>query len=128
MAQGIVLEVESSLRLFDGHAKLTAAIRHGRARSRLPRHASASRPRALAARLFARSEAQGRPVRACISTCGAARARRRDLPLFLLDWPEKTLARLTDLGVLRLRDMLELPREGIARRFGAARSWHRSTG
>src|SRR3954469_15344781 len=28
-AQGIVLEVESSLRLFDGHAKLTAAIRQG---------------------------------------------------------------------------------------------------
>jgi len=44
--------------------------------------------------------------------------RLSDLPLFLLDWPEKTLARLTDLGVLRLRDMLELPHEGIAKRFG----------
>jgi protein ImuB len=28
------------------------------------------------------------------------------------------LARLTDLGVLRLRDLLELPGEGMARRFG----------
>src|ERR1700694_789776 len=28
-AQGILLEVESSLKLFDGHAKLTAAIQRG---------------------------------------------------------------------------------------------------
>ena len=38
--------------------------------------------------------------------------------LFLLDWPAETLAHLTDLGVLRLRDMLDLPIEGVTRRFG----------
>jgi protein ImuB len=37
-----------------------------------------------------------------------------------MDWPQETLARLADLGVLRLRDILELPSEGIARRFSPA--------
>jgi len=74
-------------------------------------------PTPLAARLFARAEAQGRPARACTAVA-VLKERVADLPLFLLLWPEKTLAWLTDLGVLRLRDVLELPAEGVARRFG----------
>lgn len=114
--QGVVLEVEASLRLFDGHAKLAAAIRQG-VRDLGFRAAMGIAPTALAAKLFARSQAQGRPVRACL-TPPELRERLADLPLFLLDWPEKTLAHLTDLGVLRLRDMLDLPAEGISKRFG----------
>jgi protein ImuB len=115
-AQGIVLEVESCLRLFDGHAKLTAAIKRG-VRD-LGFHATLGvAPTPLAARLFARAEAQGRQVRSCL-VLEDLRERLDDLPLFLLDWDEKTLARLTDLGVLRLRDLLDLPGEGVARRFG----------
>jgi protein ImuB len=115
-AQGIVLEVKSCLRLFDGHAKLTAAIKRG-VRD-LGFHATLGvAPTPLAARLFARAEAQGRQVRSCL-LLEDLRERLDDLPLFLLDWDEKTLARLTDLGVLRLRDLLDLPGEGIARRFG----------
>jgi protein ImuB len=115
-AQGVVLEVEASLRLFDGHAKLTAAIQRGVCD--LGFHAALGvAPTPLAARLFARSQAQGRTVRSCLAA-GDLRERLSELPLFLLDWPEKTLARLTDLGVLRLRDLLELPAEGVARRFG----------
>jgi len=114
--QGIALEVESCLRLFDGHAKLTAAIARG-VRT-LGFHAALGvAPTPLAARVFARAEAQGRAVRACL-TLAELPQRVAELPLFLLDWPAKTLARLTDLGVLRLRDMLELPAEGVARRFG----------
>ena len=113
---GIVLEVESSLRLFEGHARLTAAIQRGI--RDLGFHATVGvAPTPLAARLFARAEAQGRAVRSCLAL-DELRERLSELPLFLLDWPEKTLAWLTDLGVLRLRDMLELPAEGIARRFG----------
>jgi protein ImuB len=56
-------------------------------------------------------------VRGCVAPADL-RERLADLPLFLLDWPGNTLARLADLGVLRLRDMLELPAEGIAKRFG----------
>ncbi|HXN16576.1 MAG TPA: DNA polymerase Y family protein [Usitatibacter sp.] len=114
--QSLVLEVEASLRLFSGHARLTAAIRRG-VRDLGFQATLGIAPTPLAARLFARAEARGLRVRACLAL-PELRERLEDLPLFLLDWPEKTLARLTDLGVLRLRDVLTLPAEGIARRFG----------
>jgi protein ImuB len=114
--QGIVLEVSGSVRLFNGHAKLTAAIKRG-VRALGLRAALGIAPTPLAARLFARAEARGLQVRGCLALPDL-RERLADLPLFLLDWPDKTLAHLTDLGVLRLRDILELPAEGIARRFG----------
>lgn len=114
--QGIALEVESCLRLFEGHAKLTAALQRG-VRELGFNATLGVAPTVLAARLFARAEAQGRAIRACLAL-GELRDRLADLPLFLLDWPEKSLAHLTDLGMLRLRDIIELPREGIARRFG----------
>ena len=114
--QGVALEVGACLRLFDGHAKLTGAIKRGV--RELGFHAAVGiAPTPLAARLFARAEAHGLQVRSCLVP-GELRERVADLPLFLLDWPAKTLASLADLGVLRLRDMLELPAEGIARRFG----------
>lgn len=114
--QGIVLEIESCMRLFGGHAKMTAAILRG-VRDLGFNATLGVAPTPLASRLFARAEAKGRAVRACLSLADLP-GRIADLPLFLLDWPEKTLARLTDLGVLRVRDILELPAEGIARRFG----------
>lgn len=114
--EGIALEVEACLRLFDGHARLTVAIKRGV--RELGLHATLGvAPTPLAARLFARAEARGLPVRSCVALA-SLRERLADLPLFLLDWPEKTLARLADLGVLRLRDMFDLPAEGVARRFG----------
>ena len=121
-AQGIALEVESSLRLFNGHARLVAAIRRG-VRNLGLRAALGIAPTPLAARLFAKAEARAIPVRSCTDV-GALRERAGDLPLFLLDWPAETLAHLTDLGVLRLRDILELPVEGIARRFGPQAAIH----
>src|SRR5688572_12721055 len=114
--QGIVLEVEPSLKLFDGHAKLTSAIRRGIHALGFQATLGVA-PTPLAARLFARAEARGLQVRSCVEL-SALRERLADLPLFLLHWPEQTLARLTDLGVLRIRDILELPAEGIAKRFG----------
>jgi protein ImuB len=115
-AQGILLEIESCLRLFNGHAQLTAAILRGI--RNLGFHAAIGvAPTPLAARIIARAEAQGLQVRSCL-TVEELRSRLAELPLFLFDWPEATLARLTDLGVLRVKDVLELPAEGIARRFG----------
>jgi protein ImuB len=115
-SQGIALEVESSLRLFDGHARLTAAIRQG-VRD-LGFHALLGiAPTALAARVFARAEARGLAVRSCLALEQLAE-RLAELPLFLLDWPARRLAHLADLGVLRLRDALALPGDGVARRFG----------
>jgi len=115
-SQGIVLEVQACLRLFGGHAPLTSAIARGvRA---LGFHAALGiAPTPLAARVIARAEAQGLQVRACLDPADL-RSRLEDLPLFLFDWPERALARLTDLGILRVKDILALPMEGIARRFG----------
>lgn len=114
--QGIALEVASCLRLFGGHAQLTSAILRGV--RELGFHAAIGiAPTPLAARLIARAESQGLQVRACLEP-EHLRARVDELPLFLFDWPEKTLARLTDLGVLRVKDILALPAAGIARRFG----------
>jgi protein ImuB len=115
-AQGIALEIEASLKLFDGHARLTAAIQRGIRDLGFQATAGVA-PTALAARLFARAEAHGRPTRSCL-TLAELRERVCDLPLFLLNWPQRILTHLTDLGVLRLRDILDLPAEGIARRFG----------
>ena len=114
--QGIVMEVGSTLRLFGGHAKLTAAVVQG-VRELGYQTALGVAPTPLAARLFARAEAQGIRVRACVNPADLP-ARLADLPLFLLEWPERTLALLADLGVLRVKDALALPREGLARRFG----------
>ena len=115
-AGGLVLEIEESLRLFGGLAKLTGAIRQGvRA---LGFHATYGvAPTPLAARLFARAEAQGVSMRACLDAVELP-ARVGELPLFLTDWPARSIALLTDLGVLRFRDVLALPRAGLAKRFG----------
>ncbi len=114
--QGVVLEVESSLKLFGGHARLTAVIRRG-VRELGFNAVFGVAPTPLAARLFARAESHGRNVRGCIAI-DELRERLADLPLFLLDWPEEALVRLTDLGLVRVRDLLQLPSEGLARRFG----------
>jgi protein ImuB len=114
--QGIVMEVESTVGLFHGHAKLTACIRQG-IRELGFRAAIGLAPTPLAARLFARAEVQGRAVRSCLALAELGE-RAGELPLFLLDLPGRTLARLTDLGLLRVRDLLELPSEGLAKRFG----------
>jgi protein ImuB len=114
--QGLLLEVEGSLRLFGGHGKIAGALRQG-LRDLGYRATFGIAPTALAARLFARAEAQGSSIRSCVAI-GELGGRIADLPLFLLDWPERTLALLADLGILRIRDILALPREGLSRRFG----------
>ena len=114
--QGVVMELGSSLKLFGGHARLTAAIRQGV--RELGYDASLGvAPTPLAARVFARAEARGKAVRGCLNL-GELSERAAELPLFLLDWPAEALARLTDLGLLRLRDLASIPAEGLARRFG----------
>lgn len=114
--QGITLEVESSLSLFHGPAKLTAAIRRGVGELGL-RATLGIAPTALAARVMARAQSRGSAIRGCLALADL-RDRLAELPVFLLDWPEKTLARLTDLGLVRMKDLLGMPAEGLARRFG----------
>jgi protein ImuB len=114
--QGIALEVGPSLKLFGGLGKLSGTVRDG-VRALGYRATLGIAPTPLAARLFARAEAQGIRVRSCVAV-GELGNRIAGLPLFLLDWPARSLALLADLGILRFRDLLALPREGLARRFG----------
>ena len=115
-ATGLVLEVEPSLRLFGGLGKLLAALRGGVRMLGLQATMGIA-PTPLAARAFARAEARGIAVRSC-TQLPQLPARLAELPLFLLDWPARTLELLADLGVVRLKDALALPRGGFSQRFG----------
>ncbi len=113
---GLVLEVESSLKLFGGLAKLLAALREGvRALGLAASFGIAPTP--LAARAFARARVRGIPVRSCMGLPDLE-GRLAELPLFLLEWPGRALELLADLGVVRMKDALALPRGGFSRRFG----------
>ena len=113
---GLVLEVAGSLKLFGGLAKLLSALRGG-VRALGLQATLGIAPAPLAARVFARAEARGIPVRSC-ATLADLPGRLADLPLFLLDWPGRTQELLADLGVLRVKDALALPRAGFSQRFG----------
>jgi protein ImuB len=115
---GLVLEVEASLRLFGGLAKLLAALREG-VRTLGFSASFGIAPTPLAARAFARARARGLPVRSC-TALPELEARLAELPLFLLEWPGRTLELLADLGVVRMKDALALPRGGFSQRFGPA--------
>ncbi len=113
---GLVLEVEASLKLFGGLGKLLAALRGGMRTLGLQATLGIA-PTPLAARAFARAEARGIAVRSC-ADMGHLPERLAELPLFLLDWPGRTLELLADLGIVRIKDALALPRGGFSQRFG----------
>ena len=113
---GIVLEISGSLRLYGGLGKLLAALRGGIRRLGFA-FTMGIAPTPLAARVFARAEVRGIPVRGCTAMADLP-TRLADLPLFLLEWPGRTQELLADLGILRARDALALPRSGFAQRFG----------
>lgn len=113
---GLVLEVASSLHLFGGLAKLLGTLRSG-VRGLGLQATLGIAPTPLAARLFARAETRGIAVRSCLRIEDLPE-RLADLPLFLLSWPGQTIELLADLGIVRLKDALALPRAGFSQRFG----------
>jgi protein ImuB len=113
---GLMLEVEASLKLFGGLAKLLSTLRGG-IRALGLQATMGIAPTPLAARAFARAESRGIPVRSCAELADLP-SRLADLPLFLLEWPGRTLELLADLGIVRVKDALALPRGGFSQRFG----------
>jgi len=99
--QAVLLEVEGSLRLFGGAARLSARLHGGVAelgfKARL-----ATGPTPRAALWLARGEAQ---------TLSA-------LPVEAMDLPPETLDLLRRVGVQTLGEVMALPRPGLALRFG----------
>lgn len=135
---GLLLEVGPSLRLFGGRQGLVSRIRPGLAA--LGFSASiATAPNPSAAWLLALNEAAGRPglsppargsdrgkpdpgsaphVDDAHTGDAQMRARLASLPIELLAAARPHLDTLESIGVRRLRDLAQLPRAGIARRFG----------
>ncbi len=109
---GLLLEIEGSLRLFAGLEPLCRHVDAGlREMGYVHRHAVA--PTALGAWLLARAgHAEAVRDRQALSRA------LRGLPLSLLELPEETLAALRGVGLRRIGDCLRLPRAALARRLG----------
>ena len=111
---GVVMEVEASLRLFGGEPALLARIRAGLdALGYAARIACA--PTAAAAWLLARWRDGARIEHASRLVAGLA-----PLPVELVASAAPHREALAAIGVRRFADLARLPRDGLARRFGPA--------
>lgn len=120
----VLLEVRGSLRLFGGVRALVEQLRtrlHAAALS--PQLALAPTP--LAALWFARAGEQ-----VALRRRDALPGRLGALPLGCTRWDARHLEALATMGVRTVGECLRLPRDGFARRFGAAalRDLERATG
>lgn len=103
---GVLLEIGGSLRLYGGHAALRDAIAAGLAQLGYEGVlAEAAWPRTARAQAVARMR-------------GAAARTLQALPLAVLEWDDATVQMLHALGLATLGDVLALPRESFAQRFG----------
>ena len=110
---GLLLEVQGSLHLFGGAARLREQLRGECQRLGLqPLIAFAPTP--LAALAAARA---GHEL--LVSDAAQLTGQLAGLPLAVLRWPEDSVARLARMGVRTVGALLRLPRAGFARRFGA---------
>jgi protein ImuB len=117
---GLLLEIKPSIRLFGGLRELCRKLRAACLAD--PAFVQPAlqpcftlAPTALAALAAARAGA-----RCFITDPAVLPARLKPLPLDVLRWPEEQNARLVAMGVRTLGDLLRLPRNGFARRFGPA--------
>jgi protein ImuB len=105
-----LLEVSGSLKLFGGLARIEARLQQGLAAMGYNACLAAA-PTARAASWFARA---GRHC--LIADAAALEDELRTLPLSVLQCGQE--AALSSIGANSVRDLLALPRDGLARRFG----------
>ena len=119
----LLLEIKGSLKLFGPLETLHAAIDAGWRRLALSAH-SATAPSTLAALWIARcgplraGTSDGAPL--SIEDLGALTGHLAKLPIACTAWDVELLQTLRALGVMRLGELLRLPRAGLARRLGTA--------
>jgi protein ImuB len=122
VASGLVLETGGSERLFGGHSLL-----HRRIRRELGnlgyRAAFGHAPTPGAAWLIGTARAGGLPA-SDAPAGGQLQAALSPLPLAVLEWDADTTGTLHALGLATLGQLLALPRDAFARRFGAQRLDH----
>lgn len=111
-AGGLLLEVAGSLKLFGGAAAILRGLRAGAAQLGLAADAACA-PTAQGAWLLARAPADEAP---CLDA-GDLAQRLRALPLQAL---ECDTAALAAVGLRTLGELLDLPRDSLARRYGPA--------
>jgi protein ImuB len=116
---GLVLETGGSERLFGGRAQLHRRIRRGLI-SLGYRAAFGYAPTPGAAWLIGAARAGGLPANDA-QAGGQLPAALAPLPLTMLEWDADTTATLHALGLATLGQLLALPRDAFARRFGAQR-------
>jgi protein ImuB len=109
---GVQLEISGCLHYFEGLPKLLARIDAGLAALGFS-GVIATAPTALAASLLAQA---GQSI--AIESTADLEPRLTALPVALLDSARPFLDTLTGIGVRTIGDMLALPRDGVARRFG----------
>ena len=106
----VLLEVSGSLKLFGGLGEIVARLRQGLAAMGYSAHLAAA-PTARAASWFARAGKQ------CLITDAALlESELSALPLSVLQCAEEDA--LASIGAGSIGDLLALPRDGLARRFG----------
>ena len=113
-ADAVLLEVGAGLSLFDGLDALLAALETGLQALGFTAAVSAA-PTPTGALMLARC-LDAQPVTRLESLERALSC----LPVDTLVCDENMLATFADLGVHRVGDLLQLPRDGLARRFGQA--------
>ena len=106
----VLLEVSGSLKLFGGLAQIEARLRHGLAAMGYSARLAAA-PTARAASWFARAGKH-----CLIDGAALLESELCALPLSVLHYGENEA--LSSIGAERIGDLLALPRDGIARRFG----------
>jgi protein ImuB len=111
---GLLLEVEPSLRLFGGLDALITRVRTGSTQLGFAVQIACA-PSATGAWLLARHRDGLRA-----QTESQLNARLAALPVALLDAGRPHLDTLDSIGIRTLKDLVQLPRAGLARRFGKA--------
>jgi protein ImuB len=108
----VLLEIAGSVRLFNGLKRLWNEVAEGLRGLGYAASISCA-PTPLGAQWFSRARLSVR-----LSHTDALRASLPDLPLEVMHAPVEALALLQNVGARTLRDLLALPRDGIARRLG----------
>lgn len=111
----LLLEIAGSLKLFCGVKQLQQHIKRGLTQQGFSATVAIA-PTAFAATWMARA---GRSI--CITDPRHLVGEIGRLPLSCLGWPENIHKTLTGTGVSTIAEVLRLPREGFAKRFGAMR-------
>lgn len=104
----VLLELRGSIGLFGGLARLFEQLR-----AAFPNATVALAPTPRAALAFATA---GRAC--CFADPARFVGRLAPLPLSCLRWPPEALSRLSAMGVRTVGEVLRLPRDGFAQRFG----------